>query len=55
MAKRSADDYAEMSRAVEAGEYTAGPLEMGAMLHEGRPIDDQSNQPPPRDTPHRSL
>jgi hypothetical protein len=28
VAKRIADEYAEMSRAVEAGEYTAGPLEM---------------------------
>lgn len=31
MAKRSYDEYAEMSAAVEAGEYTvSGPVEMGA-------------------------
>ncbi|ABK64995.1 hypothetical protein MAV101_03525 [Mycobacterium avium subsp. hominissuis 101] len=36
-----------MSRAVEAGEDTvAGPLEMGATLHDGRPIDRQLDQPP---------
>ncbi|WP_231117647.1 hypothetical protein [Mycobacterium intracellulare] len=28
MARRSADEYAEMSRAVEAGECIGGPLEM---------------------------
>lgn len=39
MAKRRSEDYAEMSRAVEAGEYTvAGPLELGASLRMGRPI-----------------
>jgi hypothetical protein len=38
MAKRSAEDYEEMSRAVEAGEYTVrGPLELGATLRMGRP------------------
>lgn len=42
MAKRTPEDYAELSRAVEAGEYTAvGPIEMGTSLHEGRPIDSQ--------------
>ena len=39
MAKRSAKDYEEMSRAVEAGEYTVrGPMELGATLRMGRPI-----------------
>lgn len=28
MAKRTPEEYAELSRAVETGEYTAGPLEM---------------------------
>jgi len=38
MAKRSAKDYEEMSRAVEAGEYTVrGPMELGATLRMGRP------------------
>lgn len=42
MAKRSPEDSAELSRAVEAGEYTvAGPLEFGATLHEGRSIEGQ--------------
>lgn len=37
--RRSPEEYAEMSRAVEAGEYTvAGPLELGASLRMGRPV-----------------
>ncbi|WP_407686957.1 ribbon-helix-helix protein, CopG family [Mycobacterium sp. HUMS_1102779] len=41
MAKRSAKDYAEMSRAVESGDYTvAGPLEMGSTLRMGRPVGE---------------
>lgn len=41
MAKRSAEDYAEMSRAVESGDYTvAGPLEMGSTLRMGRPVGE---------------
>lgn len=41
MAKRSAKDYAEMSRAVESGDYAvAGPLEMGTTLRMGRPIGE---------------
>lgn len=41
MAKRSAKEYAEMSRAVETGDYTvAGPLEMGATLRMGRPVGE---------------
>jgi hypothetical protein len=40
-AKRSANDYAEMSRAVESGDYTvAGPLEMGSTLRMGRPVGE---------------
>jgi hypothetical protein len=39
MVKRSDGDYAEMSRAVESGDYTvAGPLEMGSTLRMGRPV-----------------
>ncbi|MDI3314513.1 MAG: ribbon-helix-helix domain-containing protein [Mycobacterium sp.] len=39
MAKRSAKDYEEMSRAVESGAYTVrGPMEFGATLRMGRPI-----------------
>jgi hypothetical protein len=42
MAKRSAEDYAAMSRAVESGEYAAGgPLELGASLQMGRPAGGQ--------------
>jgi hypothetical protein len=38
MARRSAEDYAAMSRAVENDEYTVdGPLELGASLQMGRP------------------
>lgn len=38
MAKRSQKDYEEMSRAVEAGDYTLrGPMELGATLRMGRP------------------
>lgn len=38
MAKRSDKDYEEMSRAVEAGDYTVrGPMELGATLRMGRP------------------
>lgn len=41
MAKRSPKDYAEMSRAVESGDYTvAGPLEMGSTLRMGRPTGE---------------
>ncbi|HEU0192082.1 MAG TPA: ribbon-helix-helix protein, CopG family [Mycobacterium sp.] len=41
MAKRSAKDYAEMSHAVESGDYTvAGPLEMGSTLRMGRPAGE---------------
>lgn len=41
MARRSAKDYAEMSRAVESGDYTvAGPLEMGSTLRMGRPVGE---------------
>jgi Arc/MetJ-type ribon-helix-helix transcriptional regulator len=39
MAKRSAKDYEEMSRAVESGAYTVrSPMELGATLRMGRPI-----------------
>lgn len=38
MAKRSVEDYAEMSRAVEAGDYTVpGTMDTGATLRMGRP------------------
>ncbi|MCV7342626.1 hypothetical protein MHAE_11381 [Mycobacterium haemophilum DSM 44634] len=38
MTKRTAEDYAALSRAVESGEYTVGgPLELGASLQMGRP------------------
>ena len=38
MAKRSAKDYEEMSRTVEARENTVrGPMELGATLRMGRP------------------
>jgi hypothetical protein len=38
MAKRSAKDHEEMSRAVDAGDYTvSGPIELGATLRMGRP------------------
>lgn len=41
MAKRSAKEYAELSRAVESGDYTvAGPLEMGSTLRMGRPVGE---------------
>jgi hypothetical protein len=39
MARRSAEDYAAMSAAVESGAYTVGgPLEVGASLRMGRPV-----------------
>lgn len=39
MAQRSDDEYAEMSAAVEAGEYTvSGRVEMGRTLRKGRPV-----------------
>jgi hypothetical protein len=39
MAKRSAEDYAEMSRAIESGDYAiAGPVERGSTLRMGRPV-----------------
>jgi hypothetical protein len=39
MARRSKEDYAAMSRAVEDGDYiVGGPLELGASLAMGRPI-----------------
>ncbi|OIN77849.1 ribbon-helix-helix protein, CopG family [Mycobacterium malmoense] len=42
MARRNAEDYAAMSRAVESGEYTVdGPLEVGASLRMGRPAGGQ--------------
>jgi hypothetical protein len=38
MAKRTAKDYEEMSRAVESGDYTVrGSMELGATLRMGRP------------------
>lgn len=42
VAKRSAEDYAAMSRAVESGEYAVdGPLDVGASLQMGRPAGGQ--------------
>ncbi len=39
MTKRSAEDYAEMSRRVESGEFAvSGPLELGSTLRMGRPV-----------------
>lgn len=36
---------AEMSRAVEAGEYTvSGPIERGTTLHMGRPADGPQDE-----------
>lgn len=41
-AKRRPEDYEALSRAVEAGEYTArGPVELGPALRGGRPIADE--------------
>lgn len=38
MTKRTPKDYEEMSRAVEAGDYTIrSPMELGATLRKGRP------------------
>lgn len=49
MAKRSYDEYAEMSAAVEAGEYTvSGPVEMGRMLRKGRLIGSGRDGARPR-------
>lgn len=40
--KRSPEDYAAMSRAMESGEYTvAGPLDLGTSLQMGRPTGGQ--------------
>lgn len=39
MVKRSEEDYAEMSRAVEAGDYNVpGTMHTGATLRMGRPL-----------------
>jgi hypothetical protein len=48
--ERSAKDYEEMSRAVEAGDYSVNsPVELGATLNMGRPVAntepaDRSNE-----------
>lgn len=53
MAKRNRDDYEEMSRAVEAGEYSVrGAMELGATLHMGRPAKDT---PPAGKTPGMTV
>lgn len=42
MARRSVEDYAAMSAAVESGAYALeGPLEVGASLRMGRPVGGQ--------------
>jgi Ribbon-helix-helix protein, copG family len=55
MAKRSAEDYAGMSAAVESGAYTASGLEMGPSLQMGRPVGGQHRGSSPTRTVRMSV
>ena len=55
MAKRSVEDYAGMSAAVESGAYTVGGLEMEPSLQMGRPVGGRRRGSSPTRTVRMSV